>query len=194
MQFRCFSASQEAVFTNARKQRWHNYDSLKRLKTNTPAIVELIQASLPSSMTKLRLHVSGDFYSQAYFDSWLQVATERPTILFYAYTKSLPYWVARIDQIPPNLVLTASRGGRKDNLIEKYGLKSVRVVFSVAEAESLGLEIDHDDSHAYNPGPSFALLIHGHQPKGSDAAKAKNALKGLGSYPKRGMNNATALT
>jgi hypothetical protein len=47
------------------------------------------------------------------------------------------------------------------------------------------MEVDHDDSHAAMPGPSFALLIHGIQPKGSDAGKAVRALRGNGSYSRR---------
>jgi len=50
------------------------------------------------------------------------------------------------------------------------------VVFSEEEAAKLGLEIDHDDSHAYKGDKSFALLLHGTQPKGTMAAKAKNKL------------------
>ena len=58
-------------------------------------------------------HITGcatqDFFSQEYFDSWLEVARNRPRTLFYGYTKSLPFWVARTDSVPANLVLTASR-------------------------------------------------------------------------------------
>ena len=39
------------------------------------------------------------------------------------------------------------------------------------EAEKLGLEIDHDDSHCFGDKP-FALLVHGTQEAGSDASKA----------------------
>ena len=52
----------------------------------------------------------------------------------------------------------------------------------------MGLEIDHDDSHAARPDlrhQSFALLIHGVQPKGSEAAKAVVKLKGKGSYNRK---------
>ena len=43
------------------------------------------------------------------------------------------------------------------------------------EARKLGLEIDHDDSHAVaNNNVSFALLLHGVQKAGSEAS---NALK-----------------
>lgn len=182
-QFRCFSASQEALYPTVRKQRWHNFDVLKGL--SVAEMYGLISRSLPSKANMVRIHVGGDFFSQAYFDAWLAVAEDNPSVTFYAYTKSLPYWVARLDSIPSNLILTASRGGRKDDLIDLHKLREARVVFSVEEAESLGLELDHDDSHAYTHGPSFALLIHGTQPKGSKAASAKNALKGLGSYSKK---------
>ena len=82
--------------------------------------------------------------------------------------------------VPDNMVLTASRGGRDDDMIEQHSLRSAKVVFSVAEAEALGLEIDNDDSHASNPAirdNDFALLIHGVQPAGSDAANALKILK-----------------
>jgi hypothetical protein len=51
------------------------------------------------------------------------------------------------------------------------------VVFHPDEADALGLEIDHDDTHAAIGSDSFALLIHGTQPKGSDASAAIKQLK-----------------
>ena len=89
-----------------------------------------------------------------------------------------------------NFVLTASYGGRDDHLIDDptFNLRSAKVVFSEAEAEKLGLEIDHDDSHAARPSmrdKDFALLIHGTQPKGSEAATALKELKGKGSYSRK---------
>jgi len=68
------------------------------------------------------------------------------------------------------------------------------VVFSEAEAEKLGLEIDHDDSHAARPSlrdQDFALLIHGTQPKGTAAATALKELKGKGSYSRKRKQEAT---
>lgn len=84
-----------------------------------------------------------------------------------------------------NLVLTASYGGHKDALIGRHRLRSVIVIPSVEEAEQRGLEIDHDDSHAADPSKrrdSFALLVHGPQPAGSDWGKAVRSLNGVGSY------------
>ena len=176
-QFRCFAATDEARSTAARRQRWHNFDLLRKAET-VDDIVELLTMSIRPSYAPFRIHVSGDFYNQMYFDAWVEYARQNPNRIFYAYTKSLNYWVERLGDIPPNLSLTASRGGRFDALIDMYGLKEARVVFSEAEAQDLGLEIDHDDSHAIeNNGQSFALLLHGTQPAGSEASKALQALK-----------------
>jgi hypothetical protein len=54
------------------------------------------------------------------------------------------------------------------------------VLFSIEEARELGLEIDHDDSHAYASDKSFALLLHGSQRKETPAAKAMSALRSAG--------------
>ena len=178
--FRCFAATDEARSTAARRQRWHNFDLLRQCET-VDEIVELLTMSIRPSYAPFRIHVSGDFYNQMYFDAWIEYARQNPNRIFYAYTKSLNYWVERLGDIPPNLSLTASRGGRFDALIDMYGLKEARVVFSEAEASELGLAIDHDDSHAVeNNGQSFALLLHGTQPAGSEASKALQALKASG--------------
>lgn len=178
-QFRCFSASTESIFPKARELRWNNFNALRQGN-----MVETLQYGIDGIKWKkgykriIRIHVSGDFFSQAYFDAWVTIANQNTGILFYAYTKALSYWVKRLDSIPDNFKLTASQGGTQDNLIEQYGLKSAKVVFSLKEAK--GLKIDHDDSLAYGQDKSFALILHGVQPAGSPAAKALSAMKAQG--------------
>jgi hypothetical protein len=78
------------------------------------------------------------------------------------------------------MILTASEGGSEDILIEKYNLRKAVVVYSEQAAAELGLEIDHTDEHAANPETAnhdFALLIHGIQPAGSEAAAAIREMK-----------------
>jgi hypothetical protein len=175
-EFRCFAASQEVLFTNTYNARRHNLELLRKCKT-TNEMAKLIADSLPSKSKIVRIHVSGDFFSQKYFDAWVKVATDNPSVVFYAYTKSLPYVIKRRDSIPQNFRLTASYGGRHDSLIPSSGIRSARVVFSEAEADRLGLEIDADDSHAIGVGGDFALILHGVQPKGSEASKALVQIK-----------------
>jgi hypothetical protein len=145
-------------------------------------MAKLIIQSLPASQFNLpvRLHVSGDFFSQMYFDAWMIVAKTFSKRIFYGYTKSLLYWIKRRFEIPRNMILVASRGGKWDHLIEKYRLRYAVVVYSEAEAEKLGLRIDHDDSCVYNYNKNFALLIHGTQPAGSKASRSWTELKKIG--------------
>ena len=183
-QYRCFSASSECTYPGVRKSRWENFDILK----STNSIGELgkvIQFSIPQNIAFVRIHVSGDFFTEKYFLAWLNVALNNPQVVFYGYTKAIPFLVKYKKNIPPNFRFTASLGGTCDNLIVKHKLRSAEVVFSVKEAEDKGLEIDHDDSHAYSIGrEKFALLLHGTQPPKSEASRAWRALikQGIGGY------------
>lgn len=177
-QFRCFSASQEVQYTNTYNRRNENFQSIRKLSKTE--IIDTISKNQPKNLGICRIHVAGDFFNSAYFDAWVQIAIDNPDRLYYAYTKSLSYWIARKSDIPSNFVLTASRGGRQDELIDTYGLREAIVVYNEPQAKSANLEIDHDDSHAACPSlknQSFALLIHGIQPKGTVASEALKELK-----------------
>ena len=187
-QFRCYAASQESRRANVRESRWRNFELLQATYRDTPneksdALASLILASLAhaagrSGIAAVRIHVSGDFYNRAYFNAWRGVAFSMPRTHFYAYTKAaVPYMAQYPAAMPDNLRLIASRGGRYDHLIDAHNLREARVVYSRDEAIALGLAIDEDDTIAAFGAESFALLIHGTQPKGSHAAKAVSALK-----------------
>ena len=181
-QFRCFSASQEAQYPNVYNPRKANSDTLRNLcdSYDEYTVAQHINDAMPKDLGICRIHVAGDFFRQKYFNAWIIVAKANPDKLFYAYTKSLVYWLRMRDEIPSNLVLTASRGGSRDDLIIPHGLREAVVVFSEKEADDKFLGIDEDDSHAAVPEwreDSFALLIHGTQPKGTEAAEALKVIK-----------------
>lgn len=173
--FRCFSASQEALFTNVWKARKENTDFIKdNLSKGFVYIGDELLKSIPAKAKVVRIHVGGDFVNQIYFDSWLYVARNDTSRIYYAYTKALPFWVKRKNVIPDNFILTASYGGHRDDMIAEHKLRYTVVVKSRYAARQLGLPIDHDDSHAALPSKrneSFALLLHGIQPKGHKRPK-----------------------
>lgn len=177
--FRCFSASQEVVFTGVYNLREHNTKLLEK-ESNDLGIFNLLLKSMPKDLGVLRFHVGGDFYNKNYFYAATQLALNNPDKLFYFYTKSLPYWIYYRDILDsiPNIVPTASYGGSHDKLIKEEKLRYAKVVFSEEEAGKL--KIDHTDECAANPKlkkKDFALLIHGIQPANSDASNAIKILK-----------------
>jgi len=186
----CFSARQELAYPSVYAQRKHNFDLLRQFKKAEEMAV-LIQKSLPADATIVRVHVGGDFFSKEYMKAWFLVGQNNPQITFYAYTKSIGYWIDLMDMLPTNFKMNASIGGKQDELIHKHNLKSVYVVYSEQEAKEKGLAIDHDDSLAFTQNKSFALLIHGIQPKGSKASAARAALQkaGKGQYSRKKIKN-----
>ena len=185
---RCYTTSLEALYPDVYNQRKHNYDLLKACKTSNE-MYKLLDVAIPKlKYVPFRIHVGGDFFNQRYFDAWLKLALNNPKCFYYTYSKSLNYWINRLNVIPDNFKLVASVGGRYDNLIDKYNLISATVVFTESQANRMGLEIDHDDSLAIENKKSFALDIHGVQSKGSYASKIVSLRKRNGEkigYSKR---------
>lgn len=185
-EFRCYAASAECAYTAVRRSRWGNFEALKAVKT-IEGMTDLLSKNIPEGISKVRIHASGDFYSENYFRAWMHVAKLFPSIIFYGYTKRIGLLVKYKEQMPSNFRMVASWGGTEDHLIEKYGIKSARVVFSETEAEKLGLELDHHDDHAYSSdSKGFALLLHGTQKAESAASAAWKLIKAAG----KGYNEA----
>jgi hypothetical protein len=182
-EFRCFAASAEATYPSLRNMVWRNLGLLKdSLVDGVDACADLICASLPKKFDIMRVHVGGDYFNVKYLQAWIEVAKRNPDKIFYSYSKSLHFF--KQFALPENLVLTASRGGKYDDMIDLHGWKEALVVYSEQEAIDKGLEIDHDDTHAAFGKDNFALLIHGTQPAGSTASKALSLLRkqGKGGY------------
>jgi hypothetical protein len=188
-EYRCFAAMAETRPT-VREARWHNWDLLREaIHSNgnqAIALRDLIDISLLSQSQKdlIRVHESGDFWTENYMRAWMMVAQSRPQQTFYAYTKSLGMWYNLRDIIPSNFYLTASSGGTLDYLISKYPdvyQRVAYVVYTEEEAKERGLEVDHDDSHCLGDKP-FALLVHGSQRAGSDAMAAITKRKKEGGF------------
>lgn len=174
--YRCSAVSSESRSPELRAAVWRNLQLLEkaRRKGGAPAMRDLILASLPDRIEAVRIHVNGDFYSPTYRNAWILAAIDRPHLLFYAYTKSV-HLFPRSVHLPGNLRVTFSLGGKYDALIGDR--PRARVVFHPSETK---LPIDHTDQHARENDHNFALLLHGTQPAGSEAARAKRLLQAEG--------------
>jgi hypothetical protein len=192
-EFRCFAAMAE-VRPNVREARWHNWDLIREAIYSTESdtkkqinaltgVIELSLAVQPA-LDLVRVHESGDYYTELYMHAWLNAARNYSNMQFYSYTKSLGMWYNLRKHIPKNMYFTASWGGVLDSMITQYPRtfkRNARVVYTEQEAIDLGLEIDHDDSHCLGDKP-FALLVHGSQRAGTEASVALNARKKAGEF------------
>ena len=200
--FRCYAAMDEARYPTVNNARWFNFNLLKACRSIQEK-VELIVGSIKETGLirggTLRVHIGGDYYNQSYFNAWMKAARFFPNVVFYSYTKSVPFLVKYLQdngKLPSNFVFTCSKGGKFDHLIPSTNTKSARVFFSKGEAEALGLDIDHTDDFAISGSDDFALVLHGSQPAKSKASKALSELKKKGftgySNKKKSLTKAQA--
>lgn len=145
-EYKCYAAAAER-FPGVREYRWKNYEGT--LKGEMP--------DMPKGCRAIRIHAAGDFYNQIYFDAWLEYARAYPNVEMWAYTKSIAYWVNRIDKIPDNLTLTASYGGRQDEMIAPHNLKNV-MIYPSRMLVPTDRPIDTNDDYARMKGVNFALV------------------------------------
>ncbi len=112
----CYAGQGRMGMPNAMNARERNLADINR--RTMPQLRDDIIEDLSSmwKTTHIRIHDSGDFFSRAYYRMWLEVAERCPDLIFYAYTKSIPFleW----DAHPKNFSVVQSLGGKRDDDID----------------------------------------------------------------------------
>jgi hypothetical protein len=125
---KCYAVKQENYLPTVRAFRWNNFNQLLACGKNTDKMVELILASIPKNAEIVRIHSSGDFYSQEYFMAWVRVAYMLPSVIFIAYSKHLDY--VTFENRSPNFSMVYSYGSKDDGRYnEKYNGHSLPTCF-----------------------------------------------------------------
>lgn len=108
--------------------------------------------------TYIRLHASGDFYSPEYAQKWADIASQCPSITFYAYTKSVK--IVTGVKWPSNVHFAFSTGGKQDLLIPE-GATVAKVFETDDDARKEGYDPSvNDDDFAVIRGGKLGLRKH----------------------------------
>lgn len=163
----CYAKSGAYVWSTV-AQAYENRLSLSRTKGFEHVIVSQIDKLMSKHKTgtiMLRIHDSGDFYSQSYFDTWLKIAQvylNEPRVQFYAYTKMVQMGKASQDWTPKNFTLIYSFGGREDSHIDTEHDRHSFVFQNETECAAMGYsDASHDDMVALGPNNKIGLVYHG---------------------------------
>jgi hypothetical protein len=100
-----------------------NYNYNESLKDS---FIERINRELRTASRYIRLHVSGDFYSQEYLDKWVNIAKSNKGNIFYTYTKNIDL---DFSQRPKNLIIYLSddlRKAKQDTIKRFDGIASIK--------------------------------------------------------------------
>ncbi|HRR48617.1 MAG TPA: hypothetical protein P5293_01365 [Bacteroidales bacterium] len=107
----CYAKKAEKMRPVVRISRERNF---RLAKENTQLLKKRILQHLEKGDV-VRIHESGDFFSQEYLDMWYEIAKERPDVMFYTYSKTEHLWDwSKIKRLP-NFNLVSSIVGGKIN-------------------------------------------------------------------------------
>jgi len=101
----CYALKAERMYPSAAAMRARNLLATKRDTFVVEMIAELDYCIAHKGTKYVRIHESGDLYSQSYLDKWIEIAKEEPEITFLAYTKSFHL---NFDGAPSNMKIYAS--------------------------------------------------------------------------------------
>ena len=122
----------------------------------------------------VRIHDSGDFYNAEYLGKWIGIAQRFPAKTFFAYTKMVrmfkAYECQGKSQLPGNLKIIYSMGGKFDHLIDAKKDNHARVFATQEDMNRAGyksspdnLPLSFHDDHIKNCPLSFR---HDHRREG----------------------------
>lgn len=123
----CYCNFHNYCYPNVKKARSRNHQAAKDENTFIEKVLGAIEY-LPRFFRYLRIHDSGDFFSQSYLNMWKKIARKTPDIQFYTYTKSLHLDWRRL---PKNFTYIQSLGGKYDSYVTKK--KPIAKIFNSAE-------------------------------------------------------------
>lgn len=130
----CYAKRGHFPCPNVQKLMHTNLEETKRKD-----FVELMSAQITmlryeKKIEAVRQHACGDFYSNAYYQSWCKICKKFPDIVFLAYTRN---WEIDFSKKPKNFVIYNSLDpGQKKNLNKTLKLKAFVVEPGEVENET----------------------------------------------------------
>ena len=110
--------------------------------------------------THVRIHDSGDFYSPQYLNKWVQIAKDNTNVIFYAYTKSIKFFINGL-KLPKNMKIIFSEGSKTDNLINTSKHRHARIFKSKELLNAAGyIDASNNDLKAMTSNKKVGLIYH----------------------------------
>ena len=120
----------------------------------------------PKRIRRVRIHDSGDFFTEQYYHAWLDIARMCAHITFYAYSKMISMintYELKTRLALDNFHVVQSYGGKEDQLINQ-SLPHTKV-FPTHDLMLASGYIDgtHSDKPAYTGCTHIGLVYHGNK-------------------------------
>lgn len=157
----CYAQNGNYSRTNVLKMQISNW-----LSSQTDSFIPIMTdriARLAGRINFLRIHDSGDFYSQEYVSKWVSIIenTSHFGILFYAYTKSFAFLDLNPLWNSEGMNLIQSTGSKDDHKID-YSKPHAKIFSSLDELKKSGYQdASNSDMPAATGHKLIGLVVHG---------------------------------
>ena len=129
--------------------------------SKTENFINLMNKEIKKKKAKyIRIHDSGDFYSIKYLNKWIQIAKDNKNVIFYAYTKSIKFFINGL-KLPKNLKIIFSEGSKTDNLINTKKHRHARIFKDIKTLLNAGyIDASNNDLKAITSNKKVGLIYH----------------------------------
>mgnify|MGYP003134822567 FL=1 len=110
----------------------------------------------------VRVHDSGDYYSKAYLQKWLDIAMHNPSVRFYSYTNMVAMF--QKTDLPENYDVIFSDSGKQKHLIRTSKDRYTNIFTSEQKLNRAGFvnasKIDLYATKWFNKNNKIGLIFH----------------------------------
>jgi hypothetical protein len=110
----------------------------------------------------VRVHDSGDYYSKAYLNKWIEIAIHNPNVRFYSYTNMIDMMLNT--SLPDNYDIIFSDSGKQKHLINERKHRHTKIFSSKSDLVSAGYtdasSIDLMATKWFNNTNKVGLIFH----------------------------------
>lgn len=162
----CYAQMGAYVWSNVSKVHHSKFNATRHPGFVPAAVTELVnlerKAAKRSKQLYIRIHDAGDFYSKDYALNWFRIIRQCPNVEFYAYTKQVELF-KELD-VPNNLTIIYSYGGRQDKLINPELDRHSAVFENETDLLKAGyINASKNDLLALTDNPKVGLVYHGNK-------------------------------
>ena len=154
----CYAKKGAYLWSNVKPAFENRYQLSK-----TNDFVEAMNAEIRKKKPDyVRVHDSGDYYSTAYLNKWIEIAIHNPDVRFYSYTNMIDMMIKA--SLPDNYDIIFSDSGKQKNLINETKHRHTRIFSTNSDLVSSGyVDASKIDLHAtrwFSKNHKVGLVFH----------------------------------
>jgi len=154
----CYAKKGAYIWSNVRPAFEKRYE-LSKTDDFIDAMNDEIKRKKPDY---IRVHDSGDYYSKAYLDKWIQIAIHNPDVKFYSYTNMIDMMLKT--SLPSNYDIIFSDSGKQKNLIDRRKHRHTKIFSTEKDLNTEGYtnasKIDLYATKWFNKTNKVGLIFH----------------------------------